>query len=149
MHAQAAPGTVGSPVRTTRTTVAQHIVDCADSASIRSRAVWPPPHPQPRSAGSLPADPVPQRRGTSMSTTTEAPHGATAPSPPAGGPRRRFWDRQLPHSPESGRRSLYLAITVLATVVLYYELYIAGAVGTQIIAEFGMSFTFFVFVSVV
>src|SRR3954454_2876436 len=84
-----------------------------------------------------------------MSTTTEAPHGATAPTPPAGGQRPRFWDRQLPHYPESGRRSLYLAITVLATVVLYYELYIAGAVGTQIITEFGMSFTFFVFVSVV
>src|SRR4051794_15859105 len=83
-----------------------------------------------------------------MSTTTEAPQGATAPTPPSGGPRR-FWDRQLPHYPETGRRSLYLAITVLATVVLYYELYIAGAVATQIIAEFGMSFTFFVFVSVV
>jgi ACS family D-galactonate transporter-like MFS transporter len=83
-----------------------------------------------------------------MSTTTEAPQGATAPTPPTGS-RRRFWDRQLPHYPETGRRSLYLGITVLATVVLYYELYIAGAVATQIIAEFGMSFTFFVFVSVV
>jgi ACS family D-galactonate transporter-like MFS transporter len=83
-----------------------------------------------------------------MSTTTEAPQGATAPTPPSG-PRRRFWDRQLPHYPENGPRSLYLGITVLATVVLYYELYIAGAVATQIIAEFGMSFTFFVFVSVI
>jgi ACS family D-galactonate transporter-like MFS transporter len=83
-----------------------------------------------------------------MSTTTEAPQGATAPTPPGGRPRR-FWDRQLPHYPENGPRSLYLAITVLATVVLYYELYIAGAVATQIITEFGMSFTFFVFVSVV
>jgi ACS family D-galactonate transporter-like MFS transporter len=83
-----------------------------------------------------------------MTTTTEAPQGAEAPTPPTGG-RRRFWDRQLPHYPENGPRSLYLAITVLATVVLYYELYIAGAVATQIIAEFGMSFTFFVFVSVV
>jgi ACS family D-galactonate transporter-like MFS transporter len=83
-----------------------------------------------------------------MSTTTEAPQGATAPTPPTSS-RRRFWDRQLPHYPETGRRSLYLGITVLATVVLYYELYIAGAVATQIIAEFGMSFTFFVFVSVV
>ncbi|TFV82863.1 MFS transporter [Blastococcus sp. CT_GayMR16] len=46
-------------------------------------------------------------------------------------------------------RSLYLAITVLATIVLYYELYIGGAVATQIIAEFGMSFTYFVFVSVI
>jgi ACS family D-galactonate transporter-like MFS transporter len=83
-----------------------------------------------------------------MSTTTEAPQGATAPNPPSTN-RRRFWDRQLPHYPENGPRALYLGITVLATVVLYYELYIAGAVATQIIAEFGMSFTFFVFVSVI
>ena len=60
-----------------------------------------------------------------------------------------LWDRKLPHYPETGPRSLYLAITVLATVVLYYELYIAGAVATQIIAEFGFSFTVFVFVSVI
>jgi MFS family permease len=44
---------------------------------------------------------------------------------------------------------VYLGITVLATIVLYYELYIAGAVATQIIAEFNMSFTFFVMVSVI
>nr|WP_246325094.1 MFS transporter [Petropleomorpha daqingensis] len=42
-----------------------------------------------------------------------------------------------------------MGITVLATIVLYYELYIAGAVATQIIAEFNMSFTFFVMVSVI
>jgi ACS family D-galactonate transporter-like MFS transporter len=83
-----------------------------------------------------------------MSTTTEAPQGATAPTPPSS-KRRRFWDRQLASYPETGPRSLYLAITVLATVVLYYELYIAGAVATQIIAEFGMSFTYFVFISVI
>ena len=82
-----------------------------------------------------------------MSTTTEAPQGATAPTPPGG--VSRLWDRQLPHYPETGPRSLYLAITVLATVVLYYELYVGGAVATQIIAEFGMSFTVFVFVSVI
>src|SRR6059058_5222411 len=83
-----------------------------------------------------------------MSTTTEAPQGAPAPTPPSR-TRHRFWDRQLSSYPESGPRALYLGITVLATVVLYYELYIAGAVATQIIAEFGMTFTFFVFVSVI
>jgi MFS family permease len=62
---------------------------------------------------------------------------------------RRLWDRKLPHYPESGPRSLYLAITVLATVVLYYELYVGGSVATQIIAEFDFSFTYFVFVSVI
>lgn len=44
---------------------------------------------------------------------------------------------------------MYLGITVLATVVLYYELYIPGAVATNIIADLNLSFTFFVFVSVV
>ena len=82
-----------------------------------------------------------------MSTTTEAPQGATTPTRAGGG--RRFWDRQLTSYPDNGPRSLYLAITVLATVVLYYELYIAGAVATQIIADFGMSFTYFVFISVI
>ena len=38
---------------------------------------------------------------------------------------------------------------MLATVVLYYELYIAGAVATQIIADFHMTFTYFVFISVI
>ena len=83
-------------------------------------------------------------------TTTSAPPRS------AGSPRRRrcaaacsrLWDRKLPHYPETGPRSLYLAITVLATVVLYYELYVGGAVATQIIAEFDFSFTSFVFVSV-
>jgi ACS family D-galactonate transporter-like MFS transporter len=62
---------------------------------------------------------------------------------------RRLWDRKLSHYPENGPRSLYLAITVLATVVLYYELYVGGAVATQIIAEFGFSFTGYVFISVI
>jgi ACS family D-galactonate transporter-like MFS transporter len=82
-------------------------------------------------------------------TTTSAPlRDAGRPAEPAGG-LRRLWDRSLPHYPETGPRSVYLAITVLATVVLYYELYVGGAVATQIIAEFGFSFTAFVFVSVI
>jgi MFS family permease len=72
--------------------------------------------------------------------------GAGEPAAPGS---RRFWARGLPHYPDAGPRSLYLGITVLATVVLYYELYIAGAVATQIITEFGMTFTYFVFVSVI
>jgi ACS family D-galactonate transporter-like MFS transporter len=87
-----------------------------------------------------------------VTTTSSPPRSADDPAlPPATPPGalRRLWDRRLPHYPDTGRRSLYLGITVLATIVLYYELYIAGAVATQIIAEFGMSFTYFVFVSVI
>jgi ACS family D-galactonate transporter-like MFS transporter len=84
-----------------------------------------------------------------VTTATVPPRNAGEPAPPQGGGVRRLWDRQLPHYPETGSRSLYLAITVLATVVLYYELYIPGAVATQIISDLHLSFTFFVFVSVV
>ena len=82
-----------------------------------------------------------------MSTTTAAPRdGAPAPT---GGGKASIWNRQLSSYPENGPRSLYLAITVLATVILYYELYIQGAVATQIITDFNFSFTGYVFVSVI
>jgi MFS family permease len=39
---------------------------------------------------------------------------------------------------------MYLAITVLATMTLYYELYVGGSVSTLILNNLHMSFTFFV-----
>ncbi|SOD70868.1 sugar phosphate permease [Jatrophihabitans sp. GAS493] len=60
-----------------------------------------------------------------------------------------LWNRQLGRYPTNTRRYTYLAITVLATVVLYYELYIQGAVATQIITYFHMTFGFYVAVSIV
>jgi MFS family permease len=58
-------------------------------------------------------------------------------------------DRQLAHYPDTARRTTYLAITVLATVVLYYQLYVQGSVATKIIQDFGFTFTEFVFVLVI
>src|SRR5512142_2866565 len=52
--------------------------------------------------------------------------------------------RQLLHYPNTGPRVMYLAITVLATITLYYELYVGGSVSTLILANLHMSFTFFV-----
>jgi MFS family permease len=52
--------------------------------------------------------------------------------------------RQLDSYPETGPRVMYLAITVLATITLYYELYVAGSVSTLILANLHMTFTFFV-----
>lgn len=37
---------------------------------------------------------------------------------------RRLWDRTLDRYPESGPRYWYLAIVVLAAIVLYYEFYV-------------------------
>jgi MFS transporter, ACS family, D-galactonate transporter len=83
-----------------------------------------------------------------MSTATGNGHGfgATAGAPSLG---RRLWDRQLPHYPDTGRRMFYLGLTVLATIILYYELYIQGAVATKIIGDFGFTFWQFVVVLVV
>jgi MFS family permease len=55
-----------------------------------------------------------------------------------------LWRRQLDTYPNTGPRILYLALTVLATVTLYYELYVGGSVSPYILANLHMSFTFFV-----
>jgi MFS family permease len=52
--------------------------------------------------------------------------------------------RQLDSYPDNGRRVLYLTITVLATITLYYELYVGGSVSTLILSNLGMSFKFYV-----
>ncbi|MFE7742261.1 MFS transporter [Nocardia sp. NPDC057455] len=61
----------------------------------------------------------------------------------------RLWHRQLNHYPSGPKRYSYLAITVLCTVVLYYELYVQGAVATTIIGTFGVSFGEFVAIAVI
>ncbi|EWM11362.1 MFS transporter [Kutzneria sp. 744] len=60
-----------------------------------------------------------------------------------------LWQRRLDHYPETGRRLWYLGIVVVATVVLYYELYVPGAVATEIIAHYHMTFPYYVYISVV
>src|ERR1700761_4267012 len=60
-----------------------------------------------------------------------------------------LWRRQIDHYPETRSRMWYLGIVVAATIVLYYELYIAGAVSPSIIADTGMTFPFYVYISVV
>jgi MFS transporter, ACS family, D-galactonate transporter len=55
-----------------------------------------------------------------------------------------LWRRQLDSYPDTGPRILFLALTVLATITLYYELYVGGSVSTLILANLHMSFTFFV-----
>jgi MFS family permease len=50
----------------------------------------------------------------------------------------------LQHYPDTRLRLIYLAITVLATVTLYYELYVGGSVATLLLVNLHMSFTFYV-----
>ncbi len=65
------------------------------------------------------------------------------------GPVHGLWQRQIDHYPETRQRMWYLAIVVAATIVLYYQLYIAGAVSPSIISSLGMTFPFYVYISVV
>src|SRR5438270_4730868 len=56
-----------------------------------------------------------------------------------------LWNRQLDTYPETSRRMMYLGITVLSTVMLYYELYVGGSVSTLFLAKLHMSFSFLVY----
>jgi len=52
--------------------------------------------------------------------------------------------RQLHAYPGTVARVTYLSITVLATITLYYELYVGGSVSTLQLADLNMSFSFYV-----
>ena len=70
-------------------------------------------------------------------------------------PVSRLWERELEHYPRTGTRYLSLGIVVVATIVLYYQFYLAGslAAGTGgkngIIPDLHMSFVYYVNISVV
>ena len=68
---------------------------------------------------------------------------ATDVSPSRGG-MSFLWRRQLDSYPDTGPRIFYLALTVLATITLYYELYVGGSVSTLLLVNVHISFTFFV-----
>ncbi|MEV6258623.1 MFS transporter [Nocardia sp. NPDC051929] len=55
-----------------------------------------------------------------------------------------LWQRKLPHYPDTPARSWYLALVVITSVALYYQLFVAGAVGNELIAYFHLSFRYFV-----
>ncbi len=71
---------------------------------------------------------------------------ATATEPAAAqGWSATLWRRQLDTYPSTGPRIFYLALTVISTIVLYYELYVGGSVSTILLPALHMSFTFFLY----
>jgi MFS family permease len=78
------------------------------------------------------------RKGVAVTATVNAPS-----------PMKGLWRRQLDSYPDTGPRYTYLAIVVLATIMLYYEFYIPGAVSPSIIAHYGMTFNYYVYIIVV
>ncbi|MCZ4499720.1 MAG: major facilitator superfamily protein [Marmoricola sp.] len=57
-------------------------------------------------------------------------------------------DRTLDRYPESRDRARYLAIVVLVSIVIFYEIYVQGAVSTEIIADFDIPLRTFVLASI-
>jgi MFS family permease len=80
-----------------------------------------------------------------MATTVDGTTGRPARGLATSG----LWRRQLNHYPDTGRRVLYLGIVVLATIQLYYALYIPGAVSPTIIASYQMTFSYYVYIVVI
>jgi MFS family permease len=62
---------------------------------------------------------------------------------------RTLWYRQLNRYPDQRPRIGYLSIVVLSTIVLYYESYAPGSVAPQILSHYGMTFRYYVNITVV
>ena len=58
---------------------------------------------------------------------------------------RRLWHRELDHYPTAANRYLYLALSAVSAIILYYEFYVQAAVTPAVMRDFGMTFPFFVF----
>ena len=80
--------------------------------------------------------------------TTAAPAIGTSPRH-GRGLARSLWYRQLDSYPDTAPRMLYLGIVVVTTILLYYELYVGGAVSPSILAHYHMSFRYYVNITVV
>ena len=61
----------------------------------------------------------------------------------------RLWRRELPRYPDAGMRLVQLAIVVMVTIALYYELYVGGSVGPQILAGLHVPLFFLIVLSIV
>ena len=78
-------------------------------------------------------------------------HPPAAPASPVAAveARRGIWGRQLDHYPATGPRTGFLAIVVLATITLYYELYVQGSVATALTAGLHMTLVYLISISIV
>lgn len=63
--------------------------------------------------------------------------------------RMAVYDRYLPAYPGTAERTYYLALTVTATVALYYEAYCGGSVAPQILNYYGITIKFYLFTAVI
>lgn len=88
-------------------------------------------------------------------TSARVPATTDGPAPgPAEPPSRRSLGRfllfhEIDEYPSTGKRTGYLAVAVMATIVLYYAYYTQFGVTPNILRSYHMSFSFFVWVVIV
>jgi len=83
-------------------------------------------------------------------TSTLVTPGAGGPVAPAHGALYRFFFvHEIDEYPHSGKRAGYLALAVLATIVLYYTYYTQTGVTPNILQYYHMSFKFYVWIVIV
>jgi MFS family permease len=83
---------------------------------------------------------------------TDRPTSARS-APTSGGAARGFgsWikNRELPSYPKPAARYFYLAVVIIASIVLWYQYFIPPSVGWILIAKFHMTYRFFILTIIV
>jgi MFS family permease len=82
-------------------------------------------------------------------STSVAPSGTDGGASQHGGLFKFLFVHEIDEYPETGKRTAYLALAVLATIVLYYTYFTQTGVTPQILQYFHMSFAYYVAVVVV
>ena len=73
---------------------------------------------------------------------------SASPPPPRSAARRFLFDHTIGEYPQGRRRTGYLAVAVLAAVILYYAYFVQFGVTPNILASYHMSFNFFIAIDV-
>jgi len=86
----------------------------------------------------------------SIDTAVAEPQTTGPGKPPRHGPLFRFlFVHEIDEYPTSGKRTGYLALAVLATVVLYYTYYTQTGVTPNILVYYHMTFSFYVWIVII
>jgi MFS family permease len=86
-----------------------------------------------------------------MTTTTESipTSSPSAPKREHNAVFRFFFVHEIDQYPTTGRRTAYLSLAVLATIVLYYTYYTQTGVTPNILRYYHMSFTYYVWIVII
>ena len=77
------------------------------------------------------------------------PGGGSGSAGGRGGLFRFLFVHEIDEYPDNGKRTGYLALAVLATIVLYYTYYTQTGVTPNILQSFHMSFKFYVWIVII